>query len=614
MSKELSAAALLLAFITTLCGGCAASIAGHPSGKPAPPVPSIDPITNQSQLCQAGISSPRTAFFLTLSGGGSRSAYFGARVLSELKNVDGSDLTGHIDVISSVSGGSLAAALYGISSDPGAEHTWRPTWDDTLIRQRLAVNLKTDMAKKLANPIFLGSYLFGNANRTDTLFSAINNDVLYGADGSKRTLTLGDFNPRRPEIILNATVATAEGSDAFMPRPFGSLFTFSPADLDSVGVDYSSFPLAYAVAASSAFPGLLSPVAIHRYSLGSTEQVLGTPRYLHLMDGGNVDNLGLLAVKRALIENSHRLLTQCDQVVVVTVDAFGAQGLHQDDQPIKHSVSGWFLDSNTLLASFDELLAANRTRLLAEFKSRMFTPPADSEQCRKDDLPQEVCDGGVRVDWDEVNALLKKKLYFVHLSFDSPETAGPSTVTLCLGSYGSADQQCTTPPVDLSRFDDEEQALRTRLKRIPTTFGLSAAQQSDITAYTKLLFNPKNVCVMHLQALVIGSVQHTNEFYKKATKSCDETASISDEVLSRPRNTEEAIGDWVAIPGHETEAKAMIKRKALVANRYVPLSTIAQREAFWATVLKYYGWNGLQLSRDQAIWDQIEVESRQGPH
>lgn len=57
-----------------------------------------------------------------------------------------------------------------------------------------------------------------------------------------------------------------------------------------------------------------------------------------------------------------------------------------------------------------------RTQLLAEFKSRSFTPPADSEQCRKDDLTSSVCSGGVRVNWDEVNGLLKQKLLFADAS------------------------------------------------------------------------------------------------------------------------------------------------------------------------------------------------------
>ena len=225
-------------------------------------------------------------------------------------------------MISAVSGGSIAAALYGISRGEQYGDSWRPIWNDELISKRLAANLKVDMANQLANPVFLGGYLFGHKNRTDTLVAVLDSVVL-GESSFGRPLTLGDLSSERPQIVINSTVATKDDSTAFRPRPFGSLFTFSPADLDSIGVNYASMPISSAVAASAAFPGLLSPVVLNRFQLGSTEQKRGEPKYLHLVDGGNVDNLGLLAVKRALVEDNHRLLTDCDQVVVLTVDAFG---------------------------------------------------------------------------------------------------------------------------------------------------------------------------------------------------------------------------------------------------------------------------------------------------
>lgn len=74
------------------------------------------------------------------------------------------------------------------------------------------------------------------------------------------------------------------------------------------------------VAASAAFPGLLSPVTIPRYRLSQREADKGWQRYVHLIDGGNSDNRGLLGVKRALLEDHHRLLRDCDSVVVLSGD------------------------------------------------------------------------------------------------------------------------------------------------------------------------------------------------------------------------------------------------------------------------------------------------------
>lgn len=575
-------AALLAALLVS---GCASTVSGEPKAAASP----IERVSKANQhilqrhICAAGGSTPRTAFFMTISGGGSRAAVLGARVLSELTRFDGADLTARIDAISSVSGGSMAASLYGISKNPGLGDGWRPEWGDDLIRKRLAANMKAGMAAQLLNPVFLGGYVFGGKNRTDALFEEVDSNLL-GWSSAGHALTMADLNPQRPQIIINSTVATKDYSEAFRPRPFGSLFTFTPSDLASIGVDYGSMPLSRAVAASAAFPGLLSPVVLNRFQMGSTELERGEPKYLHLMDGGNVDNLGLLAVKRALVEDSHRLLVECDQVVVLTVDAFGAQGYHRDDTQSMRSVSGLLIDSNTLLSAFDALLAANRTRLLAEFKSRSFTPPADSELCRKDGLPASVCAGGVRMNWDEVNRLLKQKLLFIHLSFDSQELPTPPGVTICRGPYEPGQRsECDEPPIDRSVHWSELRALRTRLKQIPTTFGLSRKEVGDITAFVRLWATPSNGCLAHLREMLSGASQHSPAFYVGATNSCDETASSGNQT-GRRRSLQDLTGDWIPADGSPIK-----KRPVQNGVSYTPLATLEERNAFWEQVLKHYG-------------------------
>ena len=478
----------------------------------------------------------------------------------------------------------MAASLYGVSRDDEAGDAWRPEWSDDLIRKRLTANMKVSMAGQLINPVFLGGYVFGHKNRTDALFATVDADLL-GQSGTGNPMTMADLNPSRPQIIINSTVATKDDSDAFRPRPFGSLFTFTPTDLESIGVDYISMPLSRAVAASAAFPGLLSPVVLNRYQLGSTEQERGELKYIHLMDGGNVDNLGLLAVKRALIEDSYRLLVDCDQIIVMTVDAFGAQGHHNDNAPSMRSASGLVLDGNTVLSAFDALLAANRTRLLAEFKSRSFTPPADTEQCRKDGLPGNVCLGGVRVNWDHVNRLLKQKLLFVHLSFNSGELPMPPGVVYCRGPYKPGKlSDCDEPPINGAKHLNEIRALRSRLKQIPTTFGLSSAELGDIKAFVRLWFTKNNGCLAHLRGMLAGTDRHGPDFYMKATDSCDETSCFTEDQLTRRRNQRDIFGDWILYDGKQIE-----KRTAQNRLTYTPLATVEERDTFWAEVLKYYG-------------------------
>lgn len=72
-------------------------------------------------------------------------------------------------------------------------------------------------------------------------------------------------------------------------------------------------------------------MTIPRYRLSQREADKGWQRYVHLIDGGNSDNRGLLGVKRALLEDHHRLLRDCDSVVVLSGDAFGRQWFHSYD-------------------------------------------------------------------------------------------------------------------------------------------------------------------------------------------------------------------------------------------------------------------------------------------
>lgn len=77
---------------------------------------------------------------LALSGGGSRAAYFSARAMLALEKVRARqgpplNVLKEVDLISSVSGGSLAAAYYASSVDPGAPEAaqGRRAWDEETV-------------------------------------------------------------------------------------------------------------------------------------------------------------------------------------------------------------------------------------------------------------------------------------------------------------------------------------------------------------------------------------------------------------------------------------------------------------------------------------------------
>ncbi len=106
----------------------------------------------------------RTLVFLALSGGGSRAAYFSARVMLRLQELfPDVDLLKEVDVISSVSGGGLPAAYYCLSSDPGDNVSVRvfSDPDTSKVPERTQLKLSYDPQRRLlgfAGPMLEGEY------------------------------------------------------------------------------------------------------------------------------------------------------------------------------------------------------------------------------------------------------------------------------------------------------------------------------------------------------------------------------------------------------------------------------------------------------------------------
>src|SRR5690606_9842462 len=101
---------------------------------------------------------------------------------------------------------------------------------------------------------------------------------LYTRDG--RALTFGDLRPDRPRLLINATDLQS-----------GRRFVFTNEAFDRINSDLSRYPIADAVAASSAVPVLVHHLTVRDFSTIFKQ-------YVHLMDGGIVDNLGI----RTLVE------------------------------------------------------------------------------------------------------------------------------------------------------------------------------------------------------------------------------------------------------------------------------------------------------------------------
>ena len=239
-----------------------------------------------------------TTLFLTFSGGGTRAAALAYGVLQELRDtrvvIDGESrpLLDYVSVISSVSGGSFTAAYYGLFGD-------RIFTD--FERRFLRKNVSGTLFWRLFHP----SRWFSSASRTEMAVEYLQETLFGKASFLDMRLREG------PMILINASDLSSGARISFIQEYFNLLCS-----------DVDSFPVAKAVAASSAVPIVFDPVVLENYSgcntgpyleaLRRTKENATSPqalqavtsleklvvdkeqlRYLHLVDGGITDNLGL---------------------------------------------------------------------------------------------------------------------------------------------------------------------------------------------------------------------------------------------------------------------------------------------------------------------------------
>ena len=272
---------------------------------------------------------------LAFSGGGTRAAAFAYGVLNKLKQTpvtwEGKtkSLLDEVDCISGISGGSFPAAYYGLFGD----RIFEDFRDRFLYRdiqgELFASALNPFNWPRLASPTF---------NRID-LATELYNETVF----EQKTFADMKGQDKRPFVIINATDLAN-----------GERFEFTQGQFDLLGSDLGKLPVARAVAASSAFPFLLSPVTIKNYPQPSNfsrpkeiEQGLENYQYnrrlwhwafraneylnknehpfVHLMDGGLSDNIGLKAIEHAYRRSSgfirQRMSGNIEKLVFIVANA-----------------------------------------------------------------------------------------------------------------------------------------------------------------------------------------------------------------------------------------------------------------------------------------------------
>jgi predicted acylesterase/phospholipase RssA len=278
---------------------------------------------------------------LALSGGGSRSANFAAACMFELQRLG---ILQHVDYISSVSGGSMAAAYYCLAGDE---------WNPGTAQKRLTHSFATDVIFTTFLPWNLFIQLTTAWDRSDVLADSFER-VLFTRKG--KALTYADLRPDRPHLLINATDLQS-----------GRRFVFSNESFNEINSDLSKYPIANAVAASAAVPVLLHQVTLRDFSTAFE-------RYRHLLDGGINDNLGVTTLVEACNRQRDLAAAQLrpdpypNGMILIVIDAHTNFDTELGDKPdiglIESLTAGAGLTSTALLnrvssATLAELIVDN---------------------------------------------------------------------------------------------------------------------------------------------------------------------------------------------------------------------------------------------------------------
>lgn len=268
---------LFVAGLILLSTGCATVVVAPP--EPNHALEKVDPKYGyRFANLQLGPDNSDSLFMvLAFSGGGTRSAALAYGVLEKLRDTPVQwagrqrRLLDEVDVINGVSGGSYAAAYYGL---------YRDEFFTRFPQSFLNADLQTELVDHYVSVKGLAQFLdWSHNDRIDHLTSLIEQRVF-------ERKTFADLLARRqrPMIVLHATDLT-----------LGADFQFTQDQLDPLCTDLSAFPIARAVAASSAVPILFGPVTLKNHA-GRCGYV--QPSWVKMAAGGPADQTRALRTQR----------------------------------------------------------------------------------------------------------------------------------------------------------------------------------------------------------------------------------------------------------------------------------------------------------------------------
>jgi len=302
----------------------------------------VDPTAGYrfSARSQFNTNDTDTIIILAFSGGGTRAAAFSYGVLEELRRTElvvhgrKTRMLDEVDVVTGVSGGSFTALAYALYGDKLFD-----MYEEAFLKR----NVQGELIGRFLSPVNWGTLLSNNWGRSELAAQLYDEILFHGA-------TFADLQKKPgPWAVVTATDIST-----------GSRLAFVQTEFDVICSDVGSVALSRAAAASSAVPFALSPVTLNNYGgtcgfrepswvraiddptsrarpAGRALQTLKEMRafedganrpYIHLVDGGVSDNLGVRGVLGAFeqieLSTTHRgalRLNSVRRVAVIVVNS-----------------------------------------------------------------------------------------------------------------------------------------------------------------------------------------------------------------------------------------------------------------------------------------------------
>jgi NTE family protein len=297
-AKRLTLGSMAYSFAVFFLSGCAISIENNAVNHPLEKVTAYLPDVRADSPRDI-VSEDVVAF--SFSGGGMRASAFsfGALKAIEQLQINHPRIVDDITFITSVSGGSLTAAYYGLKGKQAlGDFRNRVLLRDAEVRMRFNAFAPTNFIRLLK----------GGLNDSTNLAHWLDDNVFKGA-------TFADlYKRRKPDIWINAT-------DVYNRTPF----LFIPPVFNALCSDLSRFSIAEAVHASMAVPVVFAPVLLKTFpehcthplpswvdtalanpdtgnTVKATARALNNYRnakvmnFVKLVDGGVTDNFGLSSI------------------------------------------------------------------------------------------------------------------------------------------------------------------------------------------------------------------------------------------------------------------------------------------------------------------------------